>query len=277
MAIGQRTEDGAVELHEPVVCRIGSGVCPATAERRLATAAALIRQSSFLERHPGLPVQVRLARPRPEILLENLVRNLLGPNLESLTQFDLGVQCALNLVRVCEATTAPIGVIDFGCHYTEFAAQLASSKTFHAIIRIGSVHITNDISIGLRTPTARAEKLKHRFGIGQDPQLQPSLESQVQDARFYREIVGTRVSEILVMLERQFPNDFSIRDLTEGLLITGEGSKLPGLPNFLGDKYSLPVRQMSDLTIPWSNTVRPPEETWSAVSLLYPASAQTHR
>jgi hypothetical protein len=140
LAIGRQTEDGAVELHEADVCRIGSGVCPTPAERRLATAAALIRQSSFLERNPGLRVQVRLARPRPEILLGNLVRNLLGPTLEGLTQIELGVRCALNLIRVYGQASHPIGLIDFGCHYTEFAAQLASSKTFHAIIRIGSVH-----------------------------------------------------------------------------------------------------------------------------------------
>jgi len=34
MAIGLRTEDGAVELHEANWCRIGSGIGPAPAEMR---------------------------------------------------------------------------------------------------------------------------------------------------------------------------------------------------------------------------------------------------
>jgi hypothetical protein len=43
--------------------------------------------------------------------------------------------------------------------------------------------------------------------LGQDPQIHPSLESQVQDAS-YREIVHAQFSEILDTLERQFPNNF---------------------------------------------------------------------
>jgi cell division protein FtsA len=162
----------------------------------------------------------------------------------------------------------PVGLIDFRSQYTEFAAQFTPSKRFDAIIQMGSVHITNDISIGLRIPGAQAEKMKRRFDLGQDPQRHPTLESQVQDARFYQEIVHARVSEILDRLERKFPNDFPTRDLTGGLWITGGGSKLPGLTHFLQSKYSLPVQQMSDLSLPWNSSVHAPAETWSAVSLL---------
>jgi hypothetical protein len=235
MAIGQRTEDGAVELHEATSCRIGSGIGPAPDEMRFAAVADLIRQSRFLETHSQLRFEVRLAKARPEILLENLVRNLFGSKLEDLIHFDLGVRCLLNLVRVYGQATHATGLIDFGCYYTEFAAELAASKRFDAIIRIGSVHITNDISIGLRIPSAQAEKLKRRFGLGEHPQIHPSLESQVQDAGFYREIVQARVSEILGTLESGFPNDFSAHDLTGGLWITGGGSNLQGPTNFLKD------------------------------------------
>jgi cell division ATPase FtsA len=110
-----------------------------------------------------------------------------------------------------------IGLVDVGCYHTEFASECASSGMFQTIIRVGSVHVTNDISIGLPTPIARAEKPKRRFGLGHNPEIDPNLESQVQDADLYREIVGARVSETLALLERQFPNDLSIRDLTGGL------------------------------------------------------------
>src|ERR1700733_6182440 len=86
MAIGQRTEDGSVDLHEAHWCRIGSGIGPAPAEMRLAAAADLIQQSRFLERHPQLRLQVRLTKTRPEIPLENVVLNLLESKLEDLTQ-----------------------------------------------------------------------------------------------------------------------------------------------------------------------------------------------
>jgi hypothetical protein len=209
IAIGQQTDGGAVELHEAHWCRIGSGIGPAPAEMRLAAATDLIQQSKFLERHPQLRLQVRLAKTRLEIPLENLVLNLLGPKLVDLTHFDLGVRSLLNLVRIYGQVIDPIGLIDFGCYFTEFAAEFDASKRFDAIIRMGSVHITNDISIGLRLPSAQAEKLKRRFGLGQDPQIDPSLESQIKDAGFYRQIVHARVSEILDTLERGLPNDFS--------------------------------------------------------------------
>jgi hypothetical protein len=268
MAIGQRTHEGAIELHEANWCRIGSGIGPAPAGMRFAAVADLIQQSRFLEKHPQLRFQVRLAKTKPEILLEDLVRNLLGPNLEGLTDFDPGVRSLFNLVRLYGPAMESIGLIDFGCYYTEFAAQFAPNKRSDAIIRIGGVHITNDISIGLRIPSAQAEKLKRRFGLGKDPQIDPGLESQVQDAGFYRQIVHARVSEILDALERGFPNDFSVRDLTGGLWITGGGSKLPGLTNFLQEGYSLPVQLMSNLPVPWNSSVHAAEETWSALSLL---------
>jgi cell division protein FtsA len=134
---------------------------------------------------------------------------------------------------------------------------------------MGSVHITNDVSIGPRIPSAQAEKLKRRFGLGQDPPIDPSPELQVQNAGFYQQIVHARVSEILDTLQCEFPSDFHTRDLNGGLWITGGGSNLPGLPNFLKDRYSLPVQRMSDLGVPWNSSVHAPEETWSAVSLLY--------
>jgi hypothetical protein len=269
MAIGQRSEDGAVELRETNWCRIGSGVGPAPAETRLAAAADLIQQSRFLEKHPKLRLQVRLAKAIPEILSENFVRSLIGPNLKDLTHYDLGVRPLLNLVRICGQATDSVGLIDFGCYYTEFAAQFTSSKRLDAIVRMGNVHITNDVSIGLGIPSPQAEKLKRRFGLGQDPPIHPSPEFQVQDAGFYQQIVHARVSEILDTLEREFPSDFQTRDLIGGLWITGGGSNLPGLINFLKDRYSLPVQRMSDLPVPWNSSVHAPEETWPAVSLLY--------
>lgn len=269
MAIGQRSEEGAVELHEANWCRIGSGVGPAPAETRLAAAGDLIQQSRLLEKHPKLRLQARLVKARPEVLSENLAHSLIGPNLKDLTHFDSGVRPLLNLVRICGQATDPVGLIDFGCYHTEFAAQFTSSKRLDAIVRMGSVHITNDVSIGLRIPSAQAEKLKRRFGLGQDPPIRPSPEFQVQDAGLYQQIVHARVSEILDTLEREFPNDFHTADLTGGLWITGGGSNLPGLTNFLRDRYSLPVQRMSDLPVPWNSSVYAPEETWQAVSLLY--------
>lgn len=133
MAIGQRTQDGAIELHEANSRPIGSGIGPAPDDMRFDAVADLIQQSRFLERHPQLRFQVRLAKARPEIPLENLVRNLLGPNLEDLTHFDLGVRCLLNLVRVYGQAMDPVGLIDFGCYYTEFAAEFAPSKRFDAV------------------------------------------------------------------------------------------------------------------------------------------------
>jgi hypothetical protein len=269
MAIGQRSEDGVVELRKANWCRIGSGVGPAPAESRLAAAADLIRESRFLEKDPKLRLQARLVKARPEVFSENLVHRLIGPNLKDLAHFDLGVRPLLNLVRICGQATDPVGLIDFGCYHTEFAARFAAGKRFDAIVRMGSVHITNDVSIGLAIPSAQAEKLKRRFGLGQVPPMHPGLKFQVQDAGFYQQIVHARVSEILEALEREFPSDFHRRDLTGGLWITGRGSNLPGLTNFLKYRYSLPVQRMSDLPVPWNSSVHAPEETWPAVSLLY--------
>ena len=53
----------------------------APSETRLAAAADLIQQSRFLEQLPKLRLQARLARARPEVLSENLVGSLFGPNL----------------------------------------------------------------------------------------------------------------------------------------------------------------------------------------------------
>ena len=51
-------------------------------------------------------------------------------------------------------------LIDIGGGTTDFVVYVDGAVKQSGVLAVGGDHITNDISIGLKIPTARAEKLK---------------------------------------------------------------------------------------------------------------------
>ena len=107
-----------------------------------------------------------------------------------------------------------------------------------SVISVGGQHLTNDISRGLRTPKAEAERLKLRYGsalvglVDRDETMEvPSVGGRPptdQPRQTLAHIIEPRVEEIFALVHREIVDTGYADLLASGLVITG-GSTLVAL------------------------------------------------
>src|SRR5262249_48916192 len=57
-----------------------------------------------------------------------------------------------------------VAMIDIGGGTTDLVIFAQGSIKHTAVLALGGNHLTNDIAVGIRTPTVEAEQIKHRYG-----------------------------------------------------------------------------------------------------------------
>lgn len=119
------------------------------------------------------------------------------------------------------------------------------------ILPIGAGHITNDIAIGLRTSVDLAERIKTEHGTAQPEdvakheeidlaKLDPNEGVRVS-RREVAEIIQARLEEIFSMVNQELKHIDRQGSLPAGIVITGGGSKLPGLVDMAKQTFALPA------------------------------------
>ncbi len=119
------------------------------------------------------------------------------------------------------------------------------------VLPVGSLHITNDIAIGLRTSIDVAEKVKLEYGsISPNTSGKKDLieleklggdEGQVSRHQV-GEIIEARISEILDLANKELKRIDRAGLLPAGVVLVGGGAKLPGLVELTKEKLKLPVQ-----------------------------------
>ena len=145
-----------------------------------------------------------------------------------------------------------VAVADIGGGTTDLAVFTDGSVLHTAVLPVGGNHVTNDLAIGLRTSLTDAESAKINYGhalpqlIPRDEiiDIQPIGSEKVQGVpRVYvAEIIGPRAREILLMIKAELERSGQLGLLPGGLVLTGGGSKLLGLPDMAAEILDLPVR-----------------------------------
>lgn len=114
-------------------------------------------------------------------------------------------------------------------------------------LNVAGQMMTSDIAIGLNLTKDEAEKTKHYFGVTNQPN-QPTLKVENINGqeltlgfKDVHHILGSRVYELATMLAKELTPYKGI--LNGGLLITGGGSEIKGLEDFLQDRFNIPVKQ----------------------------------
>lgn len=149
-------------------------------------------------------------------------------------QKDLGI-CLVNL----GATSTSLIVFEEG-------------DILHTIVLpVGSDHVTNDIAIGLRVDLEVAEAIKIRYGHACAETLNKktmiSLEEfgitgePAVERSFVVEIIQARLEEIFERVDRELLKVERSGMLPAGLILTGGGSKMPGLSDLVKQVTRLPV------------------------------------
>jgi cell division protein FtsA len=145
-----------------------------------------------------------------------------------------------------------VAVADVGGGTTDVAIFADGSVHHTAVIPVGGNHVTNDLAIGLRTSLADAEAAKINYGhalphlIPRDEviDIQPIGAERVQGVpRIYlAEIINPRATELIELIRVELERSGQSGLLPGGLVLTGGGAKLLGLPELAAEILDLPVR-----------------------------------
>jgi len=119
------------------------------------------------------------------------------------------------------------------------------------VLPVGSGHITNDIAIGLRTNIDIADQIKIQYGStrgaqeGSKDEIEIRQINEQEEGTFSRkylsEIIEARVEEVFNMVDKGLREINRSGKLPAGVVLTGGGSKLPGICEVAKREFRLPA------------------------------------
>ncbi|MGK2905625.1 MAG: cell division protein FtsA [Desulfuromonadales bacterium] len=152
-----------------------------------------------------------------------------------------------------------VALIDIGGGTTDVAIFVDGAIKHTSVLSLGGNHLTNDIAVGLRTPTAEAEKIKQLSGcclvsmVGKDETIEvPSVggrEPRILSRQLLAEILEPRVEEIFTLVNREIVKSGFEDLIASGVVITGGSAILPGMPELAEQIFDLPVRRGKPINI----------------------------
>jgi len=150
-----------------------------------------------------------------------------------------------------------VALLDIGGGTSDLAIFSEGAIRHTFVLGVGGNNLTNDLSIGLRTPMKEAERLKEEYGcalssmIERDQAIEVPSVGERPPRRMSRKIMGDiiepRVEEMLTLINQEMEeiahNDTTYKGLaTAGLVITGGTALLENLYEMAEQIFDLPVR-----------------------------------
>ena len=143
-------------------------------------------------------------------------------------------------------------LIDFGGGTTDLAVFRGNSIKHTSVLALGGNNLTHDISVGLRTPVAEAEKIKIRYGsclisgIGRDETIEVAGVGGRKPRTLSRQILGEilepRVEEIFNLIHREVFKAEMEDSITSGVVVTGGACLLEGVVDIAEAVFNFPTR-----------------------------------
>src|SRR5215469_1919581 len=159
--------------------------------------------------------------------------------------------CADSILRADERDLG-VCLADIGAGSTEIAVFHQGAVAYTGVIPVGGDHFTSDLSVGLCTPVNEAEKLKKLYGnaivtlIPEGNEVEvPSVgdrPSRLMPQRLLGEILEPRARELCEMLRDTLRQSGMFDICLAGLVLSGGGSRLPGLIDIAESVLRKPVR-----------------------------------
>jgi cell division protein FtsA len=164
-------------------------------------------------------------------------------------------------------------LVDIGAGSTTIAVYDQGNMVATSTLPIGGEYITNDISIGLRTQTDVAEKLKLKYGCAliQDAAADQTFKVHRIGSNSEKEynqvdlanIIEPRVQEIFQLI-RQEVSRLGVKELAGGYVLTGGTVTMPGVAALAQSELRTSVR----IAVPDFIGVRDPSYT-SGVGIIH--------
>ncbi len=144
-----------------------------------------------------------------------------------------------------------VAVVDLGGGTTGMVVFEEGDLVASTILPVGSMHITNDLAIGMRTSVDTAEKVKLQFGqaemreVKKDSDIDLSKIDKQEEGRVsskhVAEIIEARLEEIFDLVNKELKKINKDGQLPAGAILTGGGAKLPGVVELAKKQLRLPV------------------------------------
>ena len=146
-----------------------------------------------------------------------------------------------------------VALVDIGGGTTDIAIYERGSLWHTAVINVGGDHFTNDIAVGLRTPVPDAERTKRKCGcalsamVDEDETMEVASvggrKPRVMSRRILSEILQPRAEEIFHQVWDDIRRAGYERSLNSGIVLTGGGAILDGIPEIAEQIFDLPIRR----------------------------------
>jgi cell division protein FtsA len=221
----------------------------------------LLPQEFILDEQPGVHDPLGMMAARLEVrvhmvtsassVTQNVVTavNRAGVHVDD-TVFE-ALACADSVLRSDERDLG-VCLADIGAGSTELAVFHQGAVAYTGVIPIGGDHFTSDLSVGLCTPVNEAEKLKKLYGNGIVTLIPEGNEvevpsvgdrpSRLMPQRLLGEILEPRARELCELLRDTLRHNGMFEICLAGLVLSGGGSRLPGLLDIAESVLRKPVR-----------------------------------
>ena len=165
----------------------------------------------------------------------------------------LGQLAAADAVLTPDEKELGVALLDIGGGTTDLAIFERGSLWHTAVINVGGDHFTSDIAVGLRMPIPEAEKLKRKSGCALSAMVddEETIEvasvggrrPRVMGRRILTEVLQPRAEEIFHLVWDEIRNAGYEKSLNSGIVLTGGGAILDGLPEIAEQIFDLPIRR----------------------------------
>ena len=183
--------------------------------------------------------------------VQNLVKSCHKAHLDVATEVLESVASAEAVLNADEKELG-VALVDMGGGTTNVAIFHSGSIVHSAVLPVGGQNVTNDIAVGLRTTSERAEELKVKSGCAKAEMVDGEktldvLNTGGQDSRKLPlkglcEIIEPRMEEIFELIRQEIERSGCYDMLPAGVVLTGGASQIRGGLNLAEEVLGMPVR-----------------------------------
>jgi cell division protein FtsA len=176
--------------------------------------------------------------------------NRAGVNVSSMVIEQLA---AAEAVLTQDEKELGVALVDIGGGTADIAIFERGSLWHTGVVPVGGDHFTSDIAVGLRTPIPEAEKLKRKNGcalssmVGEDEMIEVASvggrRPRLMGRRILSEILQPRAEEMFHLVWDEISKAGYEKALNSGIVLTGGGAILEGMPEIAEQIFDLPIRR----------------------------------
>lgn len=152
-----------------------------------------------------------------------------------------------------------VAVIDIGGGICDIVMYVEGGVMFSSVVPLGGIHVTQDLSIGLKVPMEVAEVVKKNYGAARSAVVDPTEKIELPGIpgraprlvlrQQIAEIIEPRMKEILEMIDTELLKSGKKNFLAGGVVLTGGGSLLEGMEDLAEETLGLSVTVRSPMNV----------------------------